>query len=212
MRGIHRSPVNSPHVTRSFDVFSDLRLNKRLNKQSWGWWFETPSRAHHDVIVMERNDNLCFVICFVNLWSNDTSASLMWSRCLVSETSYAMLMISRCYTSVINLLRDINCVHATPCRCPSNRFFNNSPVVNYMVAFENNWLYIITIMRSYTQFQRTSRPTYLEHIFQKIYLNTGRKWSFRDTKHHKDNQSEILNIEACNSSVQFPSWDCRLGE
>ena len=28
-------------VTRSFDVFFDLRLNKRLNKQSWGWWFET---------------------------------------------------------------------------------------------------------------------------------------------------------------------------
>ena len=31
-------------VTRSFDVFFDLRLNKRLSKQSWGWWFETPSR------------------------------------------------------------------------------------------------------------------------------------------------------------------------
>ena len=30
-------------VTWSFDVFSDLRLNKRLSKQSWGWWFETPS-------------------------------------------------------------------------------------------------------------------------------------------------------------------------
>ena len=29
-------------VTRSFDVFFDLRLNKRLSKQSWGWWFETP--------------------------------------------------------------------------------------------------------------------------------------------------------------------------
>ena len=30
-------------VTRSFDVFFDLRLNKPLSKQSWGWWFETPS-------------------------------------------------------------------------------------------------------------------------------------------------------------------------
>ena len=30
-------------VTRSFDVFFDLRLNKRLSKQLWGWWFETPS-------------------------------------------------------------------------------------------------------------------------------------------------------------------------
>ena len=31
-------------VTRSFDVFCDLRLDKRLSKQSRGWWFETPSR------------------------------------------------------------------------------------------------------------------------------------------------------------------------
>ena len=31
-------------VTRSFDVFFDLRLNKWLSKQSWGWWFETPLR------------------------------------------------------------------------------------------------------------------------------------------------------------------------
>ena len=31
-------------VTRNFDVFFDLRLNKRLSKQWWVWWFETPSR------------------------------------------------------------------------------------------------------------------------------------------------------------------------
>ena len=30
-------------VTRNFDVFFDMRLNKRLSKQSWGWWFETLS-------------------------------------------------------------------------------------------------------------------------------------------------------------------------
>ena len=32
VRGIHRSPVNSPH-----------KGQWRLSKQSWGWWFETPS-------------------------------------------------------------------------------------------------------------------------------------------------------------------------
>ena len=36
-------PTQRP-VTRSFDVFSDLRLNKRLSKQWWCWWFETLSR------------------------------------------------------------------------------------------------------------------------------------------------------------------------
>ena len=32
-------------MTQSFDVLSDLRLNKRLSKQSWRRWFETPSRS-----------------------------------------------------------------------------------------------------------------------------------------------------------------------
>ena len=35
-------PTQRP-VTRSFDVYFDLRPNKRLSKQSWGWWFETLS-------------------------------------------------------------------------------------------------------------------------------------------------------------------------
>ena len=33
-------PAQRP-VTRSFDVFFDLRPNKRLSKHSRGWWFET---------------------------------------------------------------------------------------------------------------------------------------------------------------------------
>ena len=47
---VGKSPVTrefpSPRpVTWSFDVFFDLHLNKQLSKQSWGWWFETPSRS-----------------------------------------------------------------------------------------------------------------------------------------------------------------------
>ena len=44
-------PTQKP-VTRSFDVFFDLRLNKRLSKHSRGWWFKTPScpiRRHCNV-------------------------------------------------------------------------------------------------------------------------------------------------------------------
>ena len=37
-------PSQNP-VTRSVNVFFHLCLNKRLNEQSWGWWFETPSRS-----------------------------------------------------------------------------------------------------------------------------------------------------------------------
>ena len=47
VRGIHQSSVNSPHKDQwrgALIFFFDLRLNKRLCKQWWGWWFETPSR------------------------------------------------------------------------------------------------------------------------------------------------------------------------
>ena len=39
-------------VTRSFDVFLDLRLNKRLGKQSRSRIFGTPWRSNYDVTVM----------------------------------------------------------------------------------------------------------------------------------------------------------------
>ena len=45
-------PTQSP-VTRSFDVFLDLRPNKRSSKQWWGWWFETLSRP----LWRHRNGN-----------------------------------------------------------------------------------------------------------------------------------------------------------
>ena len=37
-------PTQRP-VTRSFYVFLDLRVDKRLSKQSWAWWFETQSSS-----------------------------------------------------------------------------------------------------------------------------------------------------------------------
>ena len=43
-----RSPVNSPHKGqwRGALMFSLIcALNKLLSTQSWGWWFETPSRS-----------------------------------------------------------------------------------------------------------------------------------------------------------------------
>ena len=49
-------PAQKP-VTRSFDVFLDLILNKRLRKQSWGWWYETLSRPlwrHRNVQLMSQ--------------------------------------------------------------------------------------------------------------------------------------------------------------
>ena len=47
-------------VKRSFDVFFDLSLNNRLNKQSWGRWFETPSCS------LWRH-------CYVCVWCSDAA-------------------------------------------------------------------------------------------------------------------------------------------
>ena len=51
-------PTQKP-VTRSSDVFFDLRLNKRLSKQSQSWWFETPScslwRPCNDIWISAKN-------------------------------------------------------------------------------------------------------------------------------------------------------------
>ena len=44
-------PAQRP-VTRSFDVFFDPRLNKRLSKQPLGLWFETPAWS----LWRHRND------------------------------------------------------------------------------------------------------------------------------------------------------------
>ena len=65
-------PAQRP-VTRSFHVFFDLRPNKWLSKQSWGWWFETlscPLWRHRNeawlcslVLVHSRTDTrLCVCI------------------------------------------------------------------------------------------------------------------------------------------------------
>ena len=53
------SPSQRP-VTRSFEFFFDLRLNKSLSKQSWGWWFGTPSRSlwRHSISVVSSQVSL----------------------------------------------------------------------------------------------------------------------------------------------------------
>ena len=55
-------PTQRP-VTQSFDVFFDLRLNKRLSKQWWGWWFQTPSHP------LWRHCNVYMYTCWmVKVW------------------------------------------------------------------------------------------------------------------------------------------------
>ena len=47
VRGIHRSSVTSPHKGQWCGalMFTLICPDKRLSKQSWGWWFETLSHS-----------------------------------------------------------------------------------------------------------------------------------------------------------------------
>ena len=53
-------------LTRSFDVFLDLRPNKRLNKQSRYRWFETPSRCYDRIDIT------------LGIWQTIAFATLTW--------------------------------------------------------------------------------------------------------------------------------------
>ena len=55
--------------------FFDLRLNKRLSKQSWGWWFEMPSRS------LWRHCNIGASSPFK---SRQISGAILW-KCLLAE-------------------------------------------------------------------------------------------------------------------------------
>ena len=56
-------------VTRSFYFSFDLRRNKRLSKQEWGWLFETPSHS----LWRHHNCNEIFIFCLT-----DASTSHRW--------------------------------------------------------------------------------------------------------------------------------------
>ena len=80
-------PAQRP-VMRSFDIYFDLRLNKRLRKQSWGCWFETPPRPlrrHSNMYIFYgkyrrytsswylQQRFFCPYQCLIMLWHNVTA-------------------------------------------------------------------------------------------------------------------------------------------
>ena len=98
-------PAQRP-VSRSFGVCFDLRLNKRLSKQWWGWWFETPLRPlwHH-----------CNVVVFVSVGVGMG----MRMEMTVVVMSIMLLFLYHYHLSVYAMLSNLNGftehIHSTAC-------------------------------------------------------------------------------------------------
>ena len=98
-------PTQRP-VTRSFDVYFDLRLNKRLCKQSWGWWFETLLCPlwRHSTVKSQPPRRLLFGVSWQKTLTtqNTKQESLlgfyMWSK-LASLQSQTLNCLSMLWTT-----------------------------------------------------------------------------------------------------------------
>ena len=83
-------PAQRP-VTRTFDVFFNLRLNKRMSEQWWGWWFETPSRSlWHHCNGLNMYDSVYLIMPPISTclqrWAVATFGNIVtWGRCGASD-------------------------------------------------------------------------------------------------------------------------------
>ena len=80
--GTGKFPAQGP-VTRSFDIFFDLCPNKRLSKQPWAWWFQTPShplwRHCHDNVYVTNQPSVSDWVVQVPLWPGGLDVWI-WNR------------------------------------------------------------------------------------------------------------------------------------
>ena len=172
-------PAQKP-VTRSFDVFFDLRLNKRLSKQSWGSWFEMLSRP----LWRHRND-------LVSSWSllyskarqvkdrhnNDVIIGAMASQIPNRTIVYSTVYLSadqRKYQSSASLAF-VWGIHRWPVNSP-----HNGPVMRKMFPFDDvmmfhailppyqpaswNTLHYTIINKTHMQMCKTHRQLYRELV------------------------------------------------
>ena len=65
--------------------FLYVRLKKRLSKQSWGWWFETPSRPlwRHYNVMWARLDSKVNHLMKIDAWTAKTSCRFKASNMIV---------------------------------------------------------------------------------------------------------------------------------
>ena len=108
-------PTQRP-VTRSFDVFFDLPLNKLVSKHSWGWWFGTLSGP---------------------LWRHNNVSTICCSWISTIDFGVAMLFV----TLSVNVTFESNCDH----RIMIDNRTSNASIVRILRIVEQYWFSVGTI-------------------------------------------------------------------
>ena len=126
MRGIHWNPM-----TRSLDVFFDVRLNKQLSEKSRFWWFGTPWRSlwrrcnaqfwyflsfSESSKYYFRNLNNCALTAFSGLgWAvRAASVSTFFISCARTSNGHHVQNISLSALQPVGLLCLENCWKRAP--------------------------------------------------------------------------------------------------
>ena len=158
-------------VTRSFDVFFDVRLNKRLSKQSGRRWFETPSPS----LWRHFNGLPCIHVSCTPFGCSDVMTTAMESQItsvtIVYSTVYSGADQRKHQSSVS--LAFVRGIHRSPVNSPLI-----GPVTRKMFSFDD------VIMRRHLYHSRMCLKSMHElRTYLSFCLTTELYWVPKGTKH-----------------------------
>ena len=97
--GIHRSVMGSRPITRTFRVSIDDSLHKLLDKNSRGWWFETPRRSC-DASLMHSYRS--YIYDLINLYGCKYLRTISHWKYAINPTIYISSL--QTYMSILTIL------------------------------------------------------------------------------------------------------------
>ena len=102
VRGIQRCPVNSPHKGQWLGALMLPRLNKRLRKQSEGWWFETlfgPLWRHCNGIWPPVCDDYEATMSMPRTWISNCIHALIWDVISHTRPNFTAFEVKACMSN-----------------------------------------------------------------------------------------------------------------
>ena len=125
-------PAQRP-VTGSFDVFVDLRLNKRLSKQPWGWWFETPSWS------LWRQFNVLLLAETTFIWY--VARRALWSHMLSSKWHVMFHDDVIKWKHIPRYWPFVRGIHRSPVNSPHKGQWRGALKFSLICAWITGWVY-----------------------------------------------------------------------